>query len=91
MSTKYDINNIIDFKTNGDESELSELSDEEDDNHNTINKICKELNYWESSEKTEEPKHNLKGKIDNNESDDQNQLENIDKEDNVQLEGVTEN
>ena len=32
MSTKYDINDIIHLITNGDNSELSEFSDEEDDN-----------------------------------------------------------
>ena len=32
MSTKYDINDIIHFITNGDNSELSEFSDEKDDN-----------------------------------------------------------
>ena len=51
MST-YDINDIIDFITNGDDPELSQLSDEEDDYDNIIDKICEELNYGESSEKT---------------------------------------
>lgn len=49
MITKYDINDIIDPITNGDDFELPELSDEEDHNDNIINNICEELNYRECS------------------------------------------
>ena len=91
MSTKYYINDIIDFITNGDGSELSELSDDEDDYNSIIDNICEELNYGENSEETGEPNHNSKDNIDNSKSNKENPLENIYEEDNVQLAGVTEN